>query len=96
MATGDFLPAFNVFFSHRADKGYKKADSRTKEKLKGLFETLSENPVPVKYHDVTKISGSESNYRVRLADYRVIYTVFWTEKLIKMHDIGKRKDRTYG
>lgn len=66
-----------------------------KERLRQALDTLGENPVPVKQLDVTKLSGSESNYRIRIGSYRILYSVQWTEKKLWVFDIDKRKDRTY-
>lgn len=58
-------------------------------------DDLIENPVPNQKYDVTKLTGSESNYRIRIGRYRILYCVKWNEKEIKVFDIDQKKDHTY-
>jgi mRNA interferase RelE/StbE len=47
--------------------------------LKKLTE-LSENPLP---RETRMVEGQkEKTYRIRVGDIRILYTVFWKEKLI--------------
>lgn len=50
---------------------------------------LKDNPFPV---NCRKIQLSESLYRIRVGDYRVIYEVLIKEKTIMIHYIRHRKD----
>jgi len=89
------LPTFKVFLSNNAEKGLRNAELKIKALLKEAIDFLEINPVPVQEFDVTKISGSESNYRIRISGYRILYTVKWNEKEIEVFDIDKRKGRSY-
>ena len=64
-------------------------------RMKEAIELLKNNPVPTQYFDVTKISGSSSNYRIRIGQYRILYIVLWQEKIIKVFDIDRRDENTY-
>ena len=89
------MPIFKVFLSNNAEKGLRNAEPKIKARLKEAIDFLEINPVPVQEFDVTKISGSESNYRIRISSYRILYTVKWNEKEVEVFDIDKRKGRSY-
>ncbi len=52
-------------------------------------EALSSNPFP---SGVRKLRGGEHSYRIRVGDYRVIYTVFKNQSLLQIARIRHRKD----
>ena len=52
-------------------------------------EKLADNPFP---SGVRKLVGSEYTYRVRIGDYRVIYSVYEQRLLIEIVRVGHRKD----
>ena len=89
------MPRFNISLSNKSEKGLSKADSKYKQKL---IETINEsetNPVPSDKYDVTKLTGSKANYRIKIIPYRILYTIIWENKEIRIYDIDKRKNRTY-
>ena len=86
---------FEVVVSHKAEKGLDNAEPKMQARIFELVDELKTNPVPADKYDGTKISGSDSNYRVRLGRYRVLYYVGWNEKQVKVYDIDRKKDRTY-
>lgn len=60
------------------------------------METLKINPpVPIERFDVKKIrGGSEKAYRVRLGDYRILYTVHWDDDIVIILKVEPR-ERAY-
>jgi mRNA interferase RelE/StbE len=52
------------------------------------IEALSETPVP---HGARKLSGSESLYRIRVGEYRVIYDVNHDQRQITVCYIRPRR-----
>jgi mRNA interferase RelE/StbE len=52
-------------------------------------EQLSSDPFPT---GVRKIAGAEHTYRIRIGDYRVIYSVIEDHLLIEIVRVGHRKD----
>ncbi|MEO6328603.1 MAG: type II toxin-antitoxin system RelE/ParE family toxin [Ginsengibacter sp.] len=58
-----------------------------KKIVEGIDE-LANNPRP---NGCKKLKGSEA-YRIRVADYRIVYTVEDVIKLIEVQRIGHRKD----
>jgi mRNA interferase RelE/StbE len=58
-------------------------------KIDEVILSLKENPFP--YPQSKKLKG-ENNRRLRLGDYRVVYTVDEKEKIITVFHIRHRKD----
>mgnify|MGYP001562553211 CR=1 FL=1 len=86
---------FKIDFSNNSEKFLKGCDPKIKERLKKLFETLAQNPLPAMSHDFRKIAGENEIYRIRLSSYRVIYKIYWEEKTIFAVKIERRKESTY-
>ncbi|MEO8210266.1 MAG: type II toxin-antitoxin system RelE/ParE family toxin [bacterium] len=53
------------------------------------IKSLSKNPFPERNK---KLKGFESLYRIRLGDYRILYTVNTKSKVITIQSINHRKD----
>jgi mRNA interferase RelE/StbE len=86
---------FAVRLDRKPEKFVKQCQPKLKQRLFALFETLEENPVPVRQFDVRKIEGEADSYRIRLSSFRLLYKVFWNEKTVRVTKIERRKDRTY-
>ncbi len=67
----------------------RKIDKQFIPKLLEAIENLSENPFPVQSR---KMKGSESSYRLRVGDYRVIYQVDTSNKIVTIYHARHRKD----
>ena len=59
------------------------------------FKTLERNPVPAREYQVKKVEGREDTYRIRLSSFRIVYTVFWQEGVIRIAKVERKSDNTY-
>jgi len=50
---------------------------------------LADNPYP---QGVKKLAGFDRTYRIRVGDYRVLYTVYETRLVIEIIRVAHRKD----
>ncbi len=66
------MDCFQVEFSKRAQKEFRKIDTRYIPKIYASIENLQTDPRPI---GCKKLSGSEYTYRIRIGDYRVIYEI---------------------
>ena len=57
-------------------------------KLVKAIEGLKYNPLPVNHK---KLSG-DLGYRIRIGDYRILYTVDKSIQIVEIYKIGHRKD----
>lgn len=61
-------------------------------RLEQAIDGLASEPRP---RGALKLGGSLPLYRLRVGEYRVIYSVFDQEKLVKVVDVQRRTTQTY-
>ncbi|MDO8480510.1 MAG: type II toxin-antitoxin system RelE/ParE family toxin [Nanoarchaeota archaeon] len=77
-----------VSYSHQASSFLRKATKQLAERLLKKIEGLSEMPVT---QDTKVIHGfKEKLYRVRVGDYRILYTVDYQDAKLDIVKIDKR------
>ena len=84
-----FFDKFTINWLKKAEKQFLALDSRIRELLIKKIDLLISNPENL---DVKKLKGFVDLYRISYSDYRVIFKVVWTEKLILISFIGHRRD----
>lgn len=75
--------------SQRAQKFLDKLDSHIKDRIENTLKRLENNPVP----SDTKFIGRESGekiFRYRIGDYRALYSINESKKIILVMKIDKR------
>lgn len=81
---------YKIQISQSALKELKQLQKPAVKKIGQLIESLAENPRP---SGVKKLKGiSEDLYRVRSGDYRVVYAIEDTVRIVDVRKIGHRKD----
>jgi len=66
-------------------------DENLKNKFKETILELKNYPIALRRFDVEKLEGLEGSYRLRIGEYRIIFTVNKREKTIFITHIGKRE-----
>ena len=82
---------WKVLFQKSAFKEYSKLPKKTQVKINEALEILSINPMS-ELLAFKKIRGRESHYRIRVGDYRVVYTTLNGQLIVRIIRIGHRKD----
>jgi len=77
---------FEIYLSRQAKKFLEKLDEDTRERIKEKLRLLADNPFALPYK---KIKGRENTYRIRVGDYRIIYSVRGYE--VRILKIDKRE-----
>ncbi len=80
---------FSIKFSTKATKFIKKLDNINKERIKEKIYKLSENPFPSESVRVESYKDYKV-FRVRVGNFRILYNVDFTEKLIIIVKVDKR------
>lgn len=80
---------YQVDFKPSAAREFRKLSKDTAERISKKIDSLADDPFPYGY---TEMKGSQSFYRVKVGDYRVIYTVEHDELLILIVTIGHRRE----
>jgi mRNA interferase RelE/StbE len=80
---------YEILLERRAEKDLKKLYSELFERIIVKIQSLSENPKP---QGSRKITGSKSDWRIRIGDYRAIYEIDEKEKRVKIMRIRHRRE----
>jgi len=83
------MALFNIEWKHSARKELKKLPKTMIAKVIGSVEELAKNPFP---NGSRKIIGAEHTYRIRIGEYRILYSVESGKLVIVVLRIGHRKD----
>ena len=85
---------FTISIKRKALRRLEGLDEKRKQRIREIITILKEDPVPFKRADVIKLAGYQDTYRIRVGQYRIVYTVSWKERIITIHYIGPR-ERAY-
>lgn len=81
---------FEIFLTHRAEKALKSLDVKVKGRIETALDDLAYTYFPKKY-DIKKLKGVKSTYRIRIMNYRIIYSVDFKKSNIFVSSITQRK-----
>ncbi len=82
------MDSYNIEWKRSAEKELKKLDKKILVKILESIEVLAQNPYPI---GCKKLKGTEFIYRIRIGDYRVIYSVVSSILTIEVIKIGHRQ-----
>jgi len=78
----------DIEFASQPRKFLKKCDKTTQQRIVNKIEDLRNNPFP---RDSRKVEGrEEKTYRVRVGDYRILYSLYIEKNLLFISIIDKR------
>lgn len=80
---------YEVRLSERAKKQLKKLEKATQARILIAAKLLATNPRPQKSR---QLAGFDSLFRVRVGDYRIVYTIEDTELIVLVIQVGHRRD----
>ena len=80
--------AYKVSLKKRAIKALEKINEPYYSNIKEVIYSLANNPRPKGYK---KLNGRDG-YRIRVANYRIIYDIFDDILVVDVIDLGHRKD----
>ena len=79
---------YKVRIEKSVQKTLEKINDPFYSKIKNAILKLAENPRPEGYKNLKGRDG----FRIRVADYRIIYDIFDDVLLVTVIDLGNRKD----
>ena len=83
------MDLFEIYPKGSFEHDLRNIDRQFIPRILTAIESLSENPFPFQSR---KIKGSESSYRLRVGDYRVIYQVDTENKVVTLYHARHRKE----
>jgi len=83
------MALYKIQWKSSAKKEFKKIDKTEIKKIFLSIENLSNDPFPTNYK---KLLGTESIYRIKVGNYRVIYSIEKDELIIEIIRVRHRKE----
>ena len=83
------MDSYRIDVLKSVDREARKIDKKNLDRIVSKIKSLTKNPFPVQ---TKKLKGSESSYRLRVGDYRIIYEVDTQYKLVTIFHIRHRKE----
>ena len=83
------MGSYKIEWKRSATRELRKLPREAVSRILQAVEELSAHPYPT---GVRKLVGSEQTYRIRIGDYRVVYSVFSSTLIIQIIRVGHRKD----
>jgi len=76
-----------------AEKSYLKLDKRTRKRIKKALKGLEQEENPLFHHNVKPLTGQlQGDYRLRVGDWRLLFTPDKDKKIIYIYAILPRGD----
>ncbi len=79
---------YRIIIEHRAVKEIESLPDEIIQRITDMIKSLKLNPRP---HGVKKLLGDEG-WRIRMRDYRILYTIDDEQKLISIYRVKHRRE----
>ena len=80
---------YALTFRPAALRALRKLDRQIAERIKAATEALQDDPRPP---GAKMLTGSHGLWRIRIGDYRIVYTVDDQQRLVRVAAAGHRRD----
>lgn len=85
------MPTYKVELTRSARKEFDQLPKKIQGKVLEVLDVLGRNPYS-ELLQIKKLKGAEGLYRVRIGDYRIVYSVESQQLTVLVIKIGNRKD----
>jgi mRNA interferase RelE/StbE len=83
------MSEYAVSFRRSAEKDMRKLDAAVQRRVLRAIDGLAKDPRP---DGCRKLVGSDDAFRIRIGDYRVIYTVDDVVRIVAIENVRHRRD----
>jgi len=80
---------YDIIFTRSARKEIESLDNKTIQKILPKIESLAKKPQPV---NCLKLQGEKNLWRIRIGDYRVIYSIYDNKRIVDIIAIRHRNE----
>ncbi len=80
---------FEIVLERAAEKDLRKLSAAVHDRVVEGISGLAQNPRPP---DAKKLTGSKRDWRIRVGDYRVIYEIADTIRIVRVHRVRHRRE----
>jgi mRNA interferase RelE/StbE len=78
-----------VVVERSAEKDLKRLSSEIRTRAVAAIQALAKNPRPA---GSRKLAGTESDWRIRVGDYRIVYEIADEIRIVRIHRVRHRRD----
>ena len=82
------LIQYQIIILPAAEKSLSKLPKKMQLRIQGAITTLANNPLP----PVAKKLVGQDNYRLRVSDYRIVYSIHENILTVKIVSVGHRRE----
>ena len=83
---------WTVIIDFQTEKQLKKFPAKDYQRIRRVVNAMEVDPF---FGDITKLSGRDNSWRRRTGNYRILYEIYESKKLIYISDIKRRASSTY-
>lgn len=80
---------YEIHFSNQSRKLIKELDEKRRIQIKKAIDLLREDPFGLPYK---KLNGLEADYRIRVGEFRISYSIDKNQLIIRIIKIGNREN----
>ena len=84
--------AWNLQLAGPAQKDFRRLPSRDQARVRAALLTMQEDPFE---GDIKRLQGQPTAWRRRVGNYRVLYDLYFDQRLIVIAGIVRRSSTTY-
>ena len=81
----------SIVFKKSAFKEYRKLPKQYKARISEVLEILQINPLN-EILNIRKIQNKNNSYRIRIGNYRIVYSLQKEKLIVEIIRVGHRKD----
>jgi len=83
------MSEYRITFARSAGRELDKLDPPIARRVLAVIEKLTQNPRPA---GCVKLTGSQNDWRIRISDWRVIFTIDDAKRVVDISAIRHRSD----
>lgn len=83
------MASYRIEWKRSAAKELQSLPPEVVRRILDVVERLADSPVP---HGAIKLTGSEQTYRVRVGDYRIVYSIYQALLVLEIVRVARRRD----
>ena len=83
------MASYRIEWKRSAAKELQSLPPEIIRRILSIVDRLADSPVP---HGSIKLTGSEQTYRIRVGDYRIVYSIYQTLLVIEIVRVAHRRD----
>ena len=80
---------YRVFLERAAEKDLKSLPSRLHNRIIDALQKLTREPRP---RSCRKLTGGDNDWRIRVGEYRIVYEIDDTAKIIRVNRVRHRRE----